>query len=79
MSLQNVTLPHLGEGIDSAEIAVWHKHIGDAVVKDEDLCEVVTDKVSFNVAAPCDGVLKELKFNELSVASIGDVIAIIEE
>ena len=75
----DVKLPHLGEGIDSAEIALWHKQVGDVIAQDEDLCEVVTDKVSFNVSAPCSGVIKNLKYKEQSIASIGDVIAIIEE
>ncbi len=75
----DVQMPHLGEGIESAEVVLWHKAIGATIQKDEDLCEVVTDKVSFNVAAPCSGVIKELKFKEQSVVSIGDVIAVIEE
>ncbi len=42
------------------EVGQWLKRIGDPVRKDEPLLEVITDKVTVEIAAPVDGVLEEI-------------------
>jgi len=42
------------------EMGQWLKRIGDPVRKDEPLLEVITDKVTVEIAAPADGVLEEI-------------------
>ena len=73
-----VKLPHLGEGIETVEMAYWHFNVGDLVNQGDDLCEVTTDKASFNVEATVSGVLKEQKFKEGQELNIGDTIATLE-
>jgi 2-oxoglutarate dehydrogenase E2 component (dihydrolipoamide succinyltransferase) len=42
------------------EVGQWLKRVGDPVRKDEPLLEVITDKVTVEIAAPDDGVLAEI-------------------
>jgi 2-oxoglutarate dehydrogenase E2 component (dihydrolipoamide succinyltransferase) len=42
------------------EVGQWLKRVGDPVRKDEPLLEVITDKVTVEIAAPADGVLEEI-------------------
>ena len=76
--MQEVKLPHLGEGIDKIEVALWHCDEGSRVEQGQDLLEVVTDKASFNIETPSSGVLKEKRFNEGEVVKEGDVLGVIE-
>lgn len=78
MTLIEVTLPKMGESIAEATVLNWLKEVGDTVEADETLLEVATDKVDSEVPAPCDGVLKEIKYQAQDVVAIGAVIAVIE-
>jgi 2-oxoglutarate dehydrogenase E2 component (dihydrolipoamide succinyltransferase) len=42
------------------EVGQWLKQVGDSVRKDEPLLEIITDKVTVEIAAPADGVLEEI-------------------
>ena len=75
--MNEIHLPELGEDIGKATIACWHKKIGERVVADDDICEVVTDKATFNVSSGVDGILKEIRFKAGEEASIGDVLALV--
>ena len=72
-----IKVPPSGESITSANVASWRKKDGEAVIAGEVLVVLETDKVSNEVEAPCDGVLKILTPEGEEVA-IGSVIALIE-
>jgi pyruvate/2-oxoglutarate dehydrogenase complex dihydrolipoamide acyltransferase (E2) component len=55
-----VTLPRLGQGMESGTIVKWLKSEGDRVEKGEPLYELDTDKVTQEVEAEADGVLLEV-------------------
>lgn len=57
MSL-DVTVPSVGESITEVTIAAWHKKDGDTVAQDEVLCDLESDKATFELNAPSAGVLK---------------------
>ena len=73
--MNEICLPELGEDIATATIACWHKQIGEAVSVDDDICEVVTDKATFNVACGANGILKEIRFQPGEIVKIGDCLA----
>lgn len=76
--LVEVKVPVLSESISEATLLSWHKKVGDAVVRDENLIDVETDKVVLELPAPQSGVLtKIIKGDGLSVAS-DEVIAVID-
>ena len=52
-----VILPRQGQSVETCAIVGWKKRVGDAVKAGEVLCEVETDKASFEIEAPADGTL----------------------
>ncbi len=74
-----VKVPMLPESIADATISTWHKKVGDAVSRDENLMDLETDKVMLEVPAPVDGVLKEIVKKTGDTVKANEVVAIIEE
>jgi 2-oxoglutarate dehydrogenase E2 component (dihydrolipoamide succinyltransferase) len=74
-----VRVPQLPESVADATLVSWHKKPGDAVVRDENLVDLETDKVVLEVPAPTAGVLKEIKQKDGATVTSGQVLAVIEE
>jgi 2-oxoglutarate dehydrogenase E2 component (dihydrolipoamide succinyltransferase) len=74
-----VRVPQLPESVADATLVSWHKKPGDAVVRDENLVDLETDKVVLEVPAPVAGVLKEIKLTDGTTVTSGQVLAVIEE
>ncbi len=74
-----VYLPDLGENVEKATISYWYFEEGATVTEGSDLIEVATDKATFNVPAPCSGILVEIAAHEGEVVEPGEVLAVIEE
>jgi 2-oxoglutarate dehydrogenase E2 component (dihydrolipoamide succinyltransferase) len=77
MSIE-VKVPAVGESISSGVVSVWHKKSGEQVNAGDPLFTLETDKVSTEINAEKDGVLKTL-VNEGAEVKIGEVVATIEE
>lgn len=73
-----VKVPMLPESVADATVATWHKKVGDAVSRDENLLDLETDKVMLEVPSPTDGVLKEIIKPSGSTVQANEVIAVIE-
>ena len=71
-------VPILPDSVTDATIANWYKRVGEIVNRDENLCDLETDKVVLEIPSPVDGVLKNIKFKEGEVVSSEQVIATIE-
>ncbi len=78
MSIE-VRVPQLPESVADALLAKWHKQVGQAVTRDENLVDLETDKVMLEVPAPASGVLKEIKVQGGTTVTAGIVLAVIEE
>jgi 2-oxoglutarate dehydrogenase E2 component (dihydrolipoamide succinyltransferase) len=74
-----VRVPQLPESVADATLVSWHKKPGDAVVRDENLVDLETDKVVLEVPAPVAGVLKEIKLTDGTTVTSGQLLAVIEE
>ncbi|GGK04892.1 dihydrolipoyllysine-residue succinyltransferase [Luteimonas terricola] len=74
-----IKVPVLPESVSDATIATWHKKVGDAVARDENIVDLETDKVVLEVPSAVDGVIKELKFAEGDTVTSQQVLAVIEE
>ena len=72
-----VKVPAVGESISSGVVSVWHKKSGEHVSAGDPLFTLETDKVSTEINADADGVLKTL-VSEGAEVKIGDVVATIE-
>src|SRR4051794_5145565 len=77
MSIE-VKVPQLPESVTDATLVAWHKKPGDAVGRDENLVDLETDKVVLEVPAPSAGVLKEIKVENGTTVTAGQVLAILE-
>lgn len=77
MSIE-VKIPAVGESITSGVVSVWHKKDGENVRSGEPLFTLETDKVSTEIVAEKDGVLRT-KVPEGQEVKIGEVVAIIDE
>ena len=76
MSIE-VRVPTLGESVTEATVATWFKQPGDAVVADEMLCELETDKVTVEVPSPAAGVLGEIVAQEGATVGVDALLAVI--
>lgn len=74
MSIE-VKVPVLPESVADATVAAWHKKVGDAVTRDENLVDLETDKVVLEVPAPADGVLTEILFKQGDTVNSGQLLA----
>ena len=72
-----VKVPAVGESISTGVVSVWHKKSGEQVSAGDPLFTLETDKVSTEINADADGVLKTLVAEGAEV-KIGDVVATIE-
>jgi pyruvate dehydrogenase E2 component (dihydrolipoamide acetyltransferase) len=70
-----IRMPQLGESVTEGTITSWCKKPGDAVNLDEFICEISTDKVTFEVPSPKAGVLLEVLAAEGAIVPVGAVIA----
>ncbi|NTV01947.1 MAG: 2-oxoglutarate dehydrogenase complex dihydrolipoyllysine-residue succinyltransferase [Chlorobiaceae bacterium] len=78
MAIVDVTIPPLSESVAEATMLGWRKQAGDAVVQDETLFEIETDKVVFEVPAPASGVLSEITANDGDIVVAGQSVASID-
>ncbi|MDH5380931.1 MAG: 2-oxoglutarate dehydrogenase complex dihydrolipoyllysine-residue succinyltransferase [Cyclobacteriaceae bacterium] len=76
MSLQ-IKVPTVGESITEVTIANWMKKDGDFVEQDEIICELESDKATFELPAEVAGVLKIIA-KEGDTIDIGAIICEIE-
>ncbi len=73
-----ITLPELGDGIETATVAMWHVQVGDDVREDDDVVEVVTDKATFHVPAGCRGRVREIRAGAGCGVSVGQTLGTVE-
>ena len=74
-----VKVPQLPESVTEATLVSWHRKVGEAVARDENLVDLETDKVVLEVPAPAAGVIKELKVQNGATVTSGQVLALREE
>ncbi len=73
-----VKVPEVGESITEVTLAQWLKKDGEYVHPDELICEIESDKASFEIPAESGGILHH-KVEEGATLPIGAVLAEIEE
>ena len=78
MSIE-IKVPPLPESVSDATLVAWHKQVGEAVGRDENLVDLETDKVVLEVPAPTAGVLSEIRIDDGATVTAGDVLAILSE
>jgi len=78
VSLFELKLPDLGEDAgDEATVSFWYFEENEAVAKDEDIVEIVTDKATFNVPCPVSGTVVEVRAADGAKVKVGEVLGIL--
>lgn len=72
---EEVIMPQMGESIAEGTLTRWCHQPGDAVVKDEPLFEISTDKVDAEIPAPASGILLEVLVPEGQTVPVNTVVA----
>ena len=62
-------MPDIGEGVVEGEITAWHVAVGDSVVEDQEMVEIMTDKATVGIGSTVDGKVTKLH------GAVGDMIA----
>jgi len=78
MAILEVKVPQLSESVAEATLLQWHKKLGEAVARDENLIDIETDKVVLELPAPDAGVIVEVIKGDGSTVVSGEVIAKID-
>jgi len=73
-----IKIPEVGESVQEALLAQWARQDGDSVRKDDVLLVIETEKVTLEISAPADGILKIL-VPEGQTVRIGTVVGQIDE
>ena len=63
-------LPDIGEGVVEGEIVLWHVKVGDSVVEDDDIVDIMTDKATVTIPSPTSGIVTEFS------GEVGDMVAV---
>ena len=78
MHIVRVRMPQMGSSVHESTVVEWKKGVGEAVVRGEVLITAESDKVDFEIEAPANGVLQEIKVNAEETISVGEVLGLIE-
>lgn len=73
-----IKMPQLGESIAEGKVTKWLKRVGEAVERDENLLEVMTDKVTVEIPCISKGKLAEIIIQEDQTAKVGEILGYIE-
>jgi len=76
---RKVILSSLGIDIQEAEILEFKKKEGDKVKRGDIIADVESQKVSFEVVSPADGVILKIFYKEKDIVKVGEIIAIVGE
>ncbi|MCM0042669.1 MAG: 2-oxoglutarate dehydrogenase complex dihydrolipoyllysine-residue succinyltransferase [Algoriphagus sp.] len=74
---KEMRVPTVGESISEVTVGQWFKKDGDQVQLDEVLCELESDKATFEFPAEATGTLR-IKAKEGDTVEIGGLICVIE-
>ncbi len=74
---QRITIEKWAENLEEVTIGRWLKTEGDHIEAGEVLCEIITDKVTFEYTMEDAGTVAKIYASEASVIPVGYVIAFI--
>ncbi|MFL6699377.1 MAG: dihydrolipoamide acetyltransferase family protein [Vitreoscilla sp.] len=70
MGIHVIKMPDIGEGIAEVELVAWNVKVGDTIVEDMNLADVMTDKATVEIPSPVHGKVLSLG------GKVGDVMAV---
>ena len=76
--LVEIKVPQLSDSVTEATLLSWHKKVGEFVKRDENLIDIETDKVVFELPAQASGVLKRVVKADGATVASDEVIGMID-
>jgi pyruvate dehydrogenase E2 component (dihydrolipoamide acetyltransferase) len=74
MSMSELKLPELGEGVHEGELVKWLVKVGDVVKDDQPVCEIMTDKATVELPSPFHGKVTALSAKEGETVKVGQTM-----
>ncbi|SFA70107.1 branched-chain alpha-keto acid dehydrogenase E2 component [Collimonas sp. OK607] len=71
MSIHVIKMPDIGEGIAEVELVAWRVQVGERVVEDQILADVMTDKATVEIPSPVTGSVVALGCEPGQVLAVG--------
>ena len=71
MSIHVIKMPDIGEGIAEVELVAWRVLVGERVVEDQILADVMTDKATVEIPSPVIGSVVSLGCEPGQVLAVG--------
>jgi 2-oxoisovalerate dehydrogenase E2 component (dihydrolipoyl transacylase) len=78
MGIHVIKMPDLGEGIAEVEVVEWRVKPGDAVVEDQVVADVMTDKATVEIPSPVHGTVQSLGCEIGQALSVGAALITLE-
>ncbi|NYT66088.1 2-oxo acid dehydrogenase subunit E2 [Alcaligenaceae bacterium] len=78
MTKHVIKMPDIGEGIAEVEIVEWHVAVGDSVIEDQILADVMTDKASVQIPSPVFGKVTDLGGQPGDIMAVGSALITID-
>ena len=72
-----IVIPQAFENMEEATIGAWRKAEGDAVHVGDALCELITEKTTFDLPSEAEGTLLEITVPEKSIVPVRTIIALV--
>ena len=72
-----IGMPNLGHTMEEGTVSQWLKAVGDAVRKGEVITVVESDKASFDIESPADGMLLAIHAQAGAVVPVGEAIGVV--
>lgn len=78
MNEVKIIMPKLGMGMEFGTIVEWKKNEGDNIKKNEIIAVIESEKITNDLNAPNDGIIKKILYKEGDEVPVGETIAIVE-
>jgi len=72
-----LNVPDIGDA-EKIELVGWNVQSGDSVTKDQELCELVTEKAAFPLECPEKGRIVSIEKKAGETVKVGDTLAFLE-
>lgn len=76
---QYVYMPKFGATMTQGEVVQWFIKEGDSITRGQIIAEIMTDKVTNEIAALVSGEVEKIVVAEGEIAEVGKVLAILKD
>lgn len=78
MTIEQITMPKLGESVTEGTLNTWLIKVGDTIEKYEPIAEISTDKVNAEIPSSFTGTITELLISEGDTVGVDTPICMVE-